>query len=102
MLLVLDVGNTNTVLGVFTKAAAAADADAASQHTELVSHWRVDSAAAVRLTTATFAGMQADPTIGRAEALRRSMLAYIDDTSNPWNAYPDYWAPFSVVGEGGR
>ena len=30
------------------------------------------------------------------------MLATIDDTKNPWNAYPDLWAPFSVVGEGGR
>jgi hypothetical protein len=30
------------------------------------------------------------------------MLAYLDDRSNPWNAYPDYWAPFSVVGEGGK
>jgi hypothetical protein len=29
------------------------------------------------------------------------MLAMIDDTSNPWNAYPDYWGRFSIVGEGG-
>jgi CHAT domain-containing protein len=35
------------------------------------------------------------------EALRRAILAYINDTSNPWYAYPDYWAPFSVVGEDG-
>ena len=68
----------------------------------LVSHWRVDTDAAVRLTTGTFAEMQKDRLAGRAEALRRAMLAYIDDTSNPWNAYPDYWTAFSVVGEGGR
>ena len=68
----------------------------------LVSHWRVDSQAAVRLTTTTFAALQKEPALGRAEALRRAMLAYIDDGSSPWNAYPDYWAPFSVIGEGGR
>jgi CHAT domain-containing protein/Flp pilus assembly protein TadD len=68
----------------------------------LVSHWRVDSVAAARLTTATFAELQKAPTIGRAEAVRRAMLAFLNDRSNPWNAYPDYWAPFSVVGEGGK
>ena len=67
----------------------------------LVSHWRVDSEAATRLTTSTFEALQRDRTIGRAEALRRSMLAYMADRASPWNAYPDYWAPFSVVGEGG-
>jgi tetratricopeptide (TPR) repeat protein len=68
----------------------------------LVSHWQVDSDAAVRLTTSTFEELQKDPTIGRAEALRRAMLAMIDDASSPWNAYPDYWGGFSIVGEGGK
>jgi CHAT domain-containing protein len=67
----------------------------------LVSHWRVDSEAAARLTTSTFEALQKHQTIGRAEALRRAMLAYMNDTSSPWNAYPDYWGPFSIVGEGG-
>jgi CHAT domain-containing protein len=66
----------------------------------LVSHWSVDSNAATRLTTTTFDNLKADPTIGRAEALRRAMLAYLNDASNPRNAYPAFWAPFEVVGEG--
>jgi CHAT domain-containing protein/tetratricopeptide (TPR) repeat protein len=66
----------------------------------LVSHWAVDSAAATRLTTATFEILQSDPKIGRAQALRRAMLDYMNDTSNPRNAYPAFWAPFVVVGEG--
>jgi CHAT domain-containing protein len=66
----------------------------------LVSHWAVDSAAATRLTTATFDNLKADPNIGRAEAMRRAMLAYLNDRSNPLNAYPAFWGPFSVIGEG--
>jgi CHAT domain-containing protein/tetratricopeptide (TPR) repeat protein len=66
----------------------------------LVSHWTVDSSAATRLTTSTFDIMRSDPAIGRAEAVRRAMLAYLNDRSNPQNAYPAYWGPFSVIGEG--
>jgi CHAT domain-containing protein len=66
----------------------------------LVTHWSVDSNAATRLATTTFAYLKADPTLGRAEALRRAMLDYMNDTSQPRNAYPGFWAPFEVVGEG--
>ncbi|WP_439407713.1 tetratricopeptide repeat protein [Bradyrhizobium sp. DASA03076] len=66
----------------------------------LVSHWAVASDAATRLTTATFDAIKSDPGIGRAEALRRAMLAYLGDTANPENAYPAFWGPFSIIGEG--
>ncbi|MGY4233431.1 CHAT domain-containing protein [Bradyrhizobium sp. USDA 4449] len=66
----------------------------------LVSHWAVDSEAATHLTTSTFDLLENEPEIGRAEALRRAMLAYVDDTSSPRHAYPAIWGPFALIGEG--
>jgi CHAT domain-containing protein len=66
----------------------------------LVTHWSVETEAATRLTTSTFDIMKSDPKIGRAEALRRAMLAYMNDASGLLNAYPGFWGPFSLVGEG--
>ncbi len=66
----------------------------------LVSHWTADRAAAARLTTATFDIEKSRPTLGRAEALRRAMLAYLDDPTEPRNAYPAFWGPFFLIGEG--
>ena len=66
----------------------------------LVSHWAVDSEAATRLTTSTFDLLKNEPGLGRAEALRRAMLTYVDDASSPRNAYPAMWGPFALIGEG--
>ncbi|HEY0911585.1 MAG TPA: CHAT domain-containing tetratricopeptide repeat protein, partial [Bradyrhizobium sp.] len=67
----------------------------------LVSHWEVQSDPTVKLTTGLIAAITADPSIGRAEALRRSMLAMIDHSQNADDAHPIAWAPFVLAGEGG-
>ena len=66
----------------------------------LVSHWAVNSEATVDLVTRGFAELKTDPGIGRAEALRRSMVALIQRGGN--YGHPSNWAPFIVVGEGAR
>ena len=65
----------------------------------LVSHWAVNSDAAVKLTIGAFTAMADDRAIGRAEALRRAMTKLIDE-GELYEAHPAYWAPFVVVGEG--
>jgi CHAT domain-containing protein len=64
----------------------------------LVSHWAVSSEPTVRLIAGTFDKLAADSKLGRAGALRRSILALI--TEGGGNAHPATWAPFVVVGEG--
>src|SRR6185295_14125688 len=68
----------------------------------LVSHWPVVSQSAVELTTGLVAAQQADPAIGRAEALRRSQRRAIAGAPAANAAHPLLWAPFVLVGEGGR
>ena len=65
-----------------------------------MTHWAVDSEATTRLSTSTFDVLKAEPGIGRAEALRRAMLAYLHDASLPENAYPAFWGPFTLIGAG--
>jgi CHAT domain-containing protein len=65
----------------------------------LVSHWAVYSDATVKLITGAVGRMAADKSVGRAEAMRQSMLALIDK-GKVNEAHPSYWAPFVVVGEG--
>ena len=65
----------------------------------LVSHWPVNSDAAVTITTGAVNALKAEPAIGRAEALRRSITAQIAKGGD--NAHPSVWAPFVLVGNGG-
>jgi CHAT domain-containing protein/Tfp pilus assembly protein PilF len=74
----------------------------AGARTLLVSHWPVYSDAAVQLLDLTFAELRAQPEIDRSEAFRRAMIALIDDPAQDDNPHPSVWAPFSVIGEGGK
>ena len=66
----------------------------------LVSHWEVNSEAAVAITTATVNAMKANPRLGRAAALRQAEAALIAK-GEPF-AHPSVWAPFVLVGNGER
>jgi CHAT domain-containing protein len=68
----------------------------AGAHTLMVSHWPVNSESAVRLTSGAVKALAADPTMSRAEALRRAMVAEIERGGEA--ADPANWAPFIVVG----
>lgn len=66
----------------------------------LVSHWPVQSPAAVRLTTTTFQSMAQDQNLDRATAFQRAMLTILNDPdSGAAVLHPRYWAPFTLLGD---
>ena len=76
----------------------------------LVSYWPVESSSAKALTTGTFRIQAEQPALDRAAALQRAMLELIDGPGfvDPASgkavfsyAHPIFWAPFSVIGDGG-
>lgn len=65
----------------------------------LLTHWAVESESAKRLTTATFKALAANPEHTKAQSLREAMLAV---SQMPGYEHPAFWAPFAIVGDGGR
>jgi CHAT domain-containing protein/Flp pilus assembly protein TadD len=65
----------------------------------LVSNWEVETNSTVALMTGTFSAIATNPKLSHGEALRKAMLAMIDDPTHPYRADPKFWAPFVVVGE---
>ncbi|MBS0244689.1 MAG: CHAT domain-containing protein, partial [Proteobacteria bacterium] len=65
----------------------------------LVTHWRIDSAAAAKLAVSTFDALAARPELGKAEALRSAMLLWLDRASGA-GTHPTYWSPYILVGTG--
>lgn len=74
----------------------------------LLTNWSVHSASARDLVTDLFRRQSADPTLGRAEALRQAMVALLDgpgyqeDGKSLFSyAHPIFWAPYTLMGDGG-
>ena len=76
----------------------------------LVSNWPVETTSAKVLTIDLFRRQAEDPDLTRAEALRQAMLGLIDGEGyvDPESgktvfsyAHPIFWAPFSLIGDGG-
>ena len=65
----------------------------------LVTHWSVDSESAKELTVATFSHYTQNPSAPKAESLRQAMLKVM---ANPSTEHPAHWAPYALVGDGGR
>ncbi|CAA7620922.1 conserved exported hypothetical protein [Candidatus Terasakiella magnetica] len=75
----------------------------------LVSNWPVETVSARMLTTDLFRRQAQDPALSRSKAMQQAMLALIDGPG-PHDgagkeqfsyAHPTFWAPFSLVGDGG-
>ena len=69
---------------------------AAGARSLLVSHWYVNSEAAVAITTGAINQLKGDSRIGKAEALRRSLAAL--RSRKDGMDHPSVWAPFVLVG----
>jgi CHAT domain-containing protein len=75
----------------------------------LVTNWSVHSASARELVSDLFRRQTADPKMSRAEALRRAMMALLDEKSSIDDSgqilftygHPLFWAPYIIIGDGG-
>jgi CHAT domain-containing protein len=66
----------------------------------LVTHWEIESEAAVKLTTGAFSAMENNPRLSHAEAMRTLIGALVSGpTISP---QPATWAAFALIGDGGR
>jgi CHAT domain-containing protein len=74
----------------------------------LVTHWPVETRSARLLVTQTFERYANSPATSRAEALRQASLAVMQASAENGGkalfsyAHPVFWAPYALVGDGGR
>jgi CHAT domain-containing protein len=75
----------------------------------LLTNWSVHSQSARELVTDLFRRQAVDARLSRAEALRQAMIALIDGKGSVDDkgqtvfsyAHPLFWAPYSIIGDGG-
>jgi CHAT domain-containing protein len=75
----------------------------------LVTNWSVHSESARELVSDLFKLQAADPKLARSEALRQAMMALVDGAGYVGSdgktafayAHPLFWAPYSIIGDGG-
>ena len=65
----------------------------------LATHWAVETRSATLLVTGTFKAYASPARPGKAESLRQAMLQVMQQ---PGMAHPAYWAPYVLIGDGGR
>ena len=71
----------------------------------LVTHWSVNDQVAAFLVADTLRRMRENPSLGVSGALRDAQLAMLADAGKGLPAeiaHPFFWAPFTVIGEGGE
>jgi CHAT domain-containing protein len=76
----------------------------------LVTNWSVHSQSARQLITDLFKRQANDPSLSRGEALRQAMMALADGPGYVGSdgktefayAHPLFWAPYSIIGDGGK
>ncbi|GJL62422.1 MAG: hypothetical protein NPIRA04_10760 [Nitrospirales bacterium] len=71
----------------------------------VVSHWNVGDKPTKHLMSNIFTLSTSGSPFGLAEAMRKGILAVMDiaqESNNSYLAHPFAWAPFFVVGDGGR
>jgi len=73
----------------------------------LVTHWPVETVSAQNLVVGIFNELGKTPGLLRAEALRKSMLSVMASDGGEGRfrfsyAHPMFWAPYALIGDGGK
>ncbi len=64
------------------------------------SHWMAPAEPTGALVAGVFDALKREPSIGRAEALRRAQLQMIDPSSPPEYGHPQSWGALALIGDG--